>query len=108
MTETADQTTSDTPTRISAAGKVFLDGVKTILGLAVMLVFFLGSTLVILAYGFTGTSGDLRADLIWALIVLMVGTFIVVVLLGLWRPSALGGPPVPGTEDVTFKDSEIL
>ncbi len=93
MTETADQTTSHTPTSFAAGAKIILDAVQTTFGMAVMVMLFFGLALVSLAFGFTYISSGLRAGLMWALILLMVGILSAVVSLRLWRPNALGAPP---------------
>lgn len=107
MAETGDQTLSQSPKSFAAGVKILVDAVQTTFGMAVMIMFFFGLSLVGLAFGSTELSEDLRADLMWTLIILMVVILCGVVSLRLWFPTGLTGPPSPQTEDVTISDSRM-
>ena len=100
--------TDGQPTSAAAATRVVLDAVRTTFGMAVMVLFFFGVSLVALSSGFGSLSAGLRAGLMWTLILLMVTVLGAVFGLRLWRPEGLAGPPSPLTEDVTFSDSSIF
>ena len=95
------------PSSFAAAVKIIIDAVQTTFGMAVMLMFFFGLSLVALAVGSTDLSGDHRVNLMFTLIGLMVAVLVAIFCLRLWRPSGLAGPPSPRTEEVTFSNSKI-
>lgn len=107
MVETGVQKPSQPPKSYAASVKVLIDAVQTTFGLAVLLMVFFGLSLVALAFGGFSNLSETRANLMWILIGLMAVNVVGVVALRLWRPDALGGPPLPQTEDVTIRDSRM-
>ena len=107
MAEAGEQTPSQPPKSFAAGVKILVDAVQTTFGMAVMIMFFFGFSLVALAFGSTELSEGLRAGLMWTLIFLMSVIFCSVVLLRLWLPTGLTGPPSPQTEDVTISNSRM-
>lgn len=107
MAETGDQTPSQPPKSYAAGVKIMVDAVQTTFGMAVMIMFFFGLSLVGLAFGTANLSEGLRAGLMWAHLILMFVIICGVVSLRLWRPTGLTGPPVPKTEDVTISGSKM-
>ena len=107
MAEAGEQTPSQPPKSFAAGVKILVDAVQTTFGMAVMIMFFFGFSLVGLAFGSTELSDGLRAGLMWTLITLMSVIFCGVVLLRLWFPTGLTGPPSPQTKDLTISNSRM-
>jgi len=98
---------SQTPTGLAAATKVILEAVQTTFGAAVVVLFFFGLALVALCSGLGNLDPHVRGSTIQMLLLLMVGVWIALILLRIFKPAGLGGPPAPETEHVQFKNSKI-
>ena len=69
--------------------------------------FFFGFALVVLASGTGGLESDIRGEIIQQLIWLMVAILTGLVLLRIFKPSGLSGPPQPETEGVSISNSTV-
>jgi hypothetical protein len=98
---------SHTPSSLAAATKVVVDAVQTTFGAGVVVLFFFGLTLILLASGLGNLAPEIRGNLIELLVWLMVGIVMCFVLLRILKPSGLAGPPQPETEQIKFKNSKI-
>ncbi len=98
---------SPTPTGLAAATKVVVDAVKTTFGAAVVVLFFFGLSLVILASGAGGLDGGVQAEIIKLLIYLMVAILVVLFFLRIFKPTGLSGPLQPETTNVIITNSKM-
>lgn len=98
---------NQTPSGFAAATKVVVDSIKTTFGAAVVTLFFFGLALVILCSGTGGLDTTTRGEVVYLLIWLMIGILSALVLLRIFNPTGLAGPPQPETEQITIKNSTI-
>ncbi|MEZ5541965.1 MAG: hypothetical protein R3F42_07970 [Pseudomonadota bacterium] len=96
-----------TPTGWASAVKIMTDEIQTIFGAAVVILIFFGLSLVFLATGTGGLESEIRGDIIKLLIYSMVAILIGLVVLRIFKPSGLAGPPQPETEGVSFTNSTV-
>lgn len=98
---------SNTPTGIAASAKVIVDAIKTIFGAAVVILFFFGLSLVLLASGAGDLESSLRGDIIKQILWLMIAILVALVVLRIFKPDGLSGPPQPETKGVKFSNSTV-
>lgn len=96
-----------TPTGLAAATKVITDAIKTTFGAAVVILFFFGLALVLLASGAGELESGIRGEIIYLLIWLMVAILVGLIFLRIFKPSGLSGPPQPETEGVSISNSTV-
>jgi len=102
-----DMANQNVPTGITAAVKVLADAVRDTFGAAIVIVGFLGFALVALSVGGSNLEPKPRGEMMYVILGLMVFILIVLISLRIFKPSGLGGPPNPTTEDVVFKNSSV-
>jgi hypothetical protein len=95
------------PSGWAASTKVVVDAVQTTFGAAIVVLFFFGLALISLAGGLGNTSSELRGQLIQQLMLAMVGVLSVLLLIRLFKPTGLGGPPQPESTHVQIKNSKV-
>lgn len=95
------------PSGTAAAVKVLADVVRDTFGAAIVIESFLGISLIALAIGGSNLAPDSRCTMMYAIIGLMVFILVLLIILRIWKPSGLGGPPNPTTEDVVFTNSSV-
>lgn len=96
------------PSGFAAATRVVVDAVQTIFGAAVVVLFFFGVTLVSLSTGMGNLSSELRGQLLQLLIFVMVGILACLLIVRLFKPSGLGGPPQPESAGVKISNSKVV
>ena len=95
------------PSGAAAAVKVLADVVRDTFGAAIIIEGFLGLALIALSAGGSNLSPESRCTMMYVILGLMVFILILLIILRICKPSGLGGPPSPATEDVTFTDSSV-
>ena len=98
---------SNVPSGTAAAVKVLADVVRDTFGAAIIIVSFLGIALIALAFGGSNLTPDARSTMMYIMIGLMIFIFVLLIILRIWKPSGLGGPPTPSSEGVTIEDSSV-
>lgn len=96
------------PNSWAATAKVLLDAVKTTFGAAIVMLIFLGITLLGLVIKGCGTlSSETCGNIIYLLIALIFVTPIGLICFRLFNPDSLSGPPPqPETKEVTISNTE--
>jgi heme A synthase len=95
------------PGGVAASVKVLADAVRDTFGAAIIIEGFLGLALISLSLGLSNLSPDSRCIMMYVIIAIMTFILFALIVLRIWKPSGLGGPPTPTTEDITFKDSSV-
>jgi len=95
------------PTGTAAAVKVMADVVRDTFGAAIIIEGFFGIVLVALAFGASNISPEARCQMMYVILGTMVSILILLMILRIFKPSGLGGPPTPTTEDITITDSTV-
>lgn len=95
------------PSGFAAATKVVVDAVKNTFGAAVVVIFFFGIALVALCFGYGNIESAPRSCLIYFFGISMLVILIVLLVLRIWVPLGLSGPPQPESEQVQIRDSRI-
>ncbi len=96
-----------TPAGVAAWTKVVLDAVQTVFGAVVVVLTFFGISMVLLASGLGNLGPELRAMLIERFMWVMVVMLALLVIVRIFKPSGLAGPPRPTTEGLKIKNSEF-
>jgi hypothetical protein len=94
------------PNSIATSIKVIADAIKTTFGAAVVIVAFVGVSLVSLSFGWGNFTAEQRERIIYVLLGFLGITLIILFLMRICVPHGLGGPPIPKSEGVTFEDSK--
>ena len=95
------------PSGLASAVKVLADVVRDTFGAAIIVEGFLGIAFISLALGASNLSSESRCIMMYVIIGVMVFILLALFFLRIWKPSGLGGPPTPTTEDVTFSDTSV-
>lgn len=97
-----------TPASWAATTKVLLDAVKTTFGAAIVMLIFLGASLLGLVWvGCRNLSPETCGNIIYLLIGLIFITPIGLIFFRIWKPSGLAGPPPqPETKDITISNTK--
>ena len=95
------------PTSIAASIKVLVEAIRTIFGAAIVVLIFFGLALVILCLGWGNLEANVRGELIFTLIYIMLGILAALVLLKVFKPSGLAGVSNPESKSVSFSNSQI-
>lgn len=99
--------TPNVPGGVAASVKVLADVVRDTFGAAIIVEGFLGIALISLSMGGSNLESNARSIMMYIILGLMVSILVMLIILRICKPSGLGGPPSPTTEDVTFKDTSV-
>ncbi|MBI9083437.1 MAG: hypothetical protein JEZ11_07560 [Desulfobacterales bacterium] len=91
------------PGGMAAAIKVLVDVVRDTFGAAIVVVCFLGFSLIALALGASNLPPGPRCTMMYVIVGLMVVILIGLFVIRIFKPIGLSGPPAPETDDGILK-----
>ena len=95
------------PKSYAAAVKILIDSIQTTFGAAILVLIIFGLVLVLLAFGQSDLSSNIRSTMMYWLIFLMFAILVALFILRLCKPVGLSGPSQPITEEVNITDSSV-